>query len=321
MKIAQNGAVSYPIIAGGRVFVTGPGESGDSLYAFAVSDGHPLWGPVPVGTRGATPAYDDGRLYVFNSYGVLQAFDPASGRSLWSTKMPGQDMFEAQPTASGGMVYLFGGDYGADAYGVDGATGVVRWQVPINGAGTAPAVSPKGVFVSVPCQSYDLDPATGATVWHEDGPCAGCCVPTPALYGGLLYSVDKPGGNRLTDAATGRAVGTFQSDVPPAFRGNVGYFITNNVLEARDLGTGAVRFSVPVYSTYPPLVVNDSVFLQGRGGNLVEYDANTGAGLWSDPVVNHGTDTPFPGGPVTMSLGEGDGVLVVPTYGDLVAYG
>ena len=91
------GQISYPLIAGGRIFVTvtNPNTTGTTLYALDETNGASLWGPIDLG--GSRPwsnaAYDAGRVFAVNHDGVLRAFDAASGALLWSKQLPGQIFF------------------------------------------------------------------------------------------------------------------------------------------------------------------------------------------------------------------------------------
>lgn len=81
---------SSPIVAGGRVYVTG--DVDDDLMVFAFdSDGRPQWrvkngkawqGSFP-GSR-ACCALSEGRLYHLNAHGRLACLEAASGEELWA---------------------------------------------------------------------------------------------------------------------------------------------------------------------------------------------------------------------------------------------
>jgi outer membrane protein assembly factor BamB len=84
------GPMSYPVYAGGRVFVSVRNTNGygTTLYGLDASNGHVLWTRGNPGTYwygGLT--YDSGRLYVLNYDGNLMALAPATGAVLWSRSM------------------------------------------------------------------------------------------------------------------------------------------------------------------------------------------------------------------------------------------
>ncbi len=119
-SVDLKGAVSYPLLVAGRIFVTFRSATGPSLVALAAADGKTLWGPNALGgTYGwATAAYGDGRVYAINTDGVLSAYDAATGARGWSTTLKDQYSFSSPPTAAGGMVFVGGAGSGGTVYGV-----------------------------------------------------------------------------------------------------------------------------------------------------------------------------------------------------------
>ena len=116
---------SYPVIAGGRVYVVvrdgpppgtpyGAQQTNSSLYALDLATGNVLWGPVVISNDGyaASLAYDTaagvGRVFTVGEeyldsssisvIGAVRAFDPLTGTELWKQKpvQPGE------PVAGGG---------------------------------------------------------------------------------------------------------------------------------------------------------------------------------------------------------------------------
>src|SRR5262249_13945306 len=111
----EAGDVSYPVIAGGRVFVTveHADTSGTTLYALDAATGATDWSVELGGTFGFSAlAYDGRRVFALNYDGVLTAFAAATGHQLWSVQMPVQagvtPSFTAPPTGYDGIVYVSG---------------------------------------------------------------------------------------------------------------------------------------------------------------------------------------------------------------------
>src|SRR3954468_23110626 len=74
------GPSSYPVIAGGKVFVSSRDLStqgyGTTLYAFDQQTGALAWSRTITGAYWwATSTYDAGKLFTVNADGVLRAFD------------------------------------------------------------------------------------------------------------------------------------------------------------------------------------------------------------------------------------------------------
>src|SRR5205814_8246031 len=89
--------ISYPLIAGGMVFVTTAntnGNYGNTLWALDENTGMTIWSADLPGTYFfADAAYDSGKVFVVNFDGLMKAFDAASGTLLWSVSLPGQQLW------------------------------------------------------------------------------------------------------------------------------------------------------------------------------------------------------------------------------------
>lgn len=109
------GAVSYPLIVDGRVFVISktPGNPNPSLFALDASDGSLLWqtGPFVGDLRNGEPAYtgyDRGRVFVTTDEGELIAVDARTGSEQWSEHLANFYAFTSPPVAAGGVVFVEG---------------------------------------------------------------------------------------------------------------------------------------------------------------------------------------------------------------------
>lgn len=331
-----NGAISYPLIAGGMVYVTtsSPGTGGASLYALNEQTGGIVWGPVAIsGSVWATSAYDHGEIFVINYNGILRSFDAATGQAGWSIQMPvpmpGQYSFTAAPTAVNGIIYV--GGYGTvdSLFAVDESNGNVLWTEPVNsGDISSPAVSSDGVFVSYPCQVYKFDPITGSSLWHYSGGCSGGGGETPVYANGLLFVRDVVEKGIMFNAASGTLVGTFPTnaftETPiPAVTSQAGFFESAGTLQAIDPRTHTVLWSFTGDGTLvsAPIVINQDVFVGSSSGNVFAVDASTGSQIWNG---NAGSAI---AGPVEGDLrqpltgfGAGEGYLVVPAGNVLTAW-
>lgn len=337
-----NGAISYPLIAGGKVYVTTSGTGGaiygTSLYALDAQSGDIAWGPVTIsGTyHWSAAAYDHGKIFVINFDGLLRSFDAVTGTPGWSKQLPNnQYWFDSPPTAVNGIVYVGGSGSGGTLYAVDETTGNVLWTAAVaNGNQSAPAVSSDGVFVSYPCQVYKFDPITGESLWHYSGPCQGGGGETSAYANGLLYvrdpilslinnpsSPEPPG--RIYDATTGTQVGTFSADPIPALGTTTGFFLTGGALQAVNLVSHTVLWSFAGDGELvsAPIIINQFAIVGSRSGNVYAIDAGTGQEEWSRGAGSAIAGS-FEGGlnqPPT-GLGAGEGYLVVPAGNVLTAW-
>lgn len=328
------GQISYPLIVGGRIFVTvaNPASYGIKLYALDEANGATLWGPVDLGGNygWSNAAYDSGRVFAVNFDGLLRAFDAASGALIWSKQLPDAYAFSSPPTASGGVVYVLGaGSLSASGsgtlYAVDEQDGTVKWSVLLQNGGddSSPAVTSTGVFVAAACNHvYDFSPQDGSLIWQHPGPCTGGGGSTPVLFGGRLHVGDSLTEKLMFDAPTGAVLGTFPPGPPPAFSGSTGFFLTGSILRARDAYSGATRWSFTGDGTLisAPIVVNGYVYIGSSSGKVYALDGSTGANVWTG---NLGAAVQTTESPVTRphtGLGAGDGLVVVPASNLLVAY-
>ena len=291
--ILSGSAISYPVIAGGRVFVTTnatpPGQTyGTTLYALDEATGSVAWGPVPLsGTYSFSGiAFDHGTLFVINFDGLLRTFDAATGTPGWSKQFYGNAT--SPPTAVNGLVYV--NTVGGGLMAVDETNGNVLWT-KYGADHSSPAVSPDGVFVSDPCNAYKYDPIGGTVVWHFAEACSGGGGKTAVYANNRLYVRDltttTPSTqivNVILDAATGTQLDTFGTNGPaPAFSDTSSFFLTASGLVAKDLASGNTlwTFTGDGNLVSAPVVIDQVVVVGSSSGTIWALDAASGSILWS----------------------------------------
>ncbi|HKY41846.1 MAG TPA: PQQ-binding-like beta-propeller repeat protein [Pyrinomonadaceae bacterium] len=308
--------VSYPLIAGGKIFVV----AGTTVYALDSESGATVWGPIEIGlSRGL--AYDSGRVFAVNHDGLLRGLDAMTGTQVWSRQLSGQ-AFTSPPTAMAGTVYVSGlGTF----YAVSAQDGTVIWSNPnAGGDQSSPAVTTTAVYVSYTCPAFSLSSSTGAIIWQLTSPCFGGGGRTPVFYNGRVYIRNNSLQNLALDSATGIPVAEFQTGPAPAFHGSTGFFLnTTSTLEARDISSGALKWSFTGDGNLrsAPIVVNGTVYIGSTGGKLYALDESTGTNVWTGTVgasVNPPDETNLLA-PLT-GLGAGEGLIVVPASNLVVAY-
>jgi len=174
---------SAPVIAGGRIFITG--DTGDSLRVTALSlEGKVLWqttngaswkNPYP-GAR-ACGAYAGGRLFHLNAHGRLAALDAATGRELWAVhvleRFEGRNITWALSECllvDEGKVYVTAGGRQSLVAALDARNGATVWasEPLLMGPGGPPemvrAAEPAGVHDSASYASPILVEARGQRV-------------------------------------------------------------------------------------------------------------------------------------------------------------
>lgn len=325
-SVDVGGPPSYAIVTQGKVIVTESEFGNSKLIALDQATGSTVWGPIALsGTSNAV--YDAGRVYVLisplNSVATLQAYDVNTGALDWSTILTGQFSFTAAPTAADGMVYVGGSGSSGTLYAVDESTGAIKWtQTVNNGDDSAPAVTADGVYVTYPCQVYDIRPTTGEVIWQMNTGCSGGGGATPVVANQLLYApIAFPGyDGDIFNAETGDEVGAYSADAPPAFTSTLGYYLGSGRLSALSLSDGTQKwtFTGDGHLQGAPLAVDQYVFIGSSSGNVYAVDSTTGLQAWS---VNLGAaiDTAVQSLPLS-GLAAGDGLLIVPAGTKVIAY-
>ena len=332
-----------PVVADGRIFTL---DSRAQLVATS-SGGQTLW------SRDLTPPRDregeaaggglavgGGRLYVTSGYGIVSAFDPASGNLLWEQRL--RAPATGAPTYFDGVLYLVAGD--SSAWAIEADDGRVRWQIDavadVNnvaggpapalgedlavfafGTGEMQAVFRKGglrrwnAIVSGERRGRTLNTVndiTGAPVIQGDRVYAGS-------HSGRLVAIDLESGERLWTIEEG-AVGT----VWPA--GGALFFINDrNQLLRVDAADGSrvwaaalpgftrdrPRRQVEIYASHGPVLAGGRVIVASGDGTLRVFDPRDGGLVQAVEI---------PGGATTAPVVAGGTLYVVSRNGRLHAF-
>ena len=329
------GTVSYPLIAGGKVFVTVQGPYGSSssppkwIYALDEATGATVWSQPIGGTYGfVNAAYDNGTVYVLNFDGLLQTFNAGTGAAGWSFQLAGQSSFTSPPTAANGVVYVVGSGSAGTLYTIDETNGATLWTQGLNsGDHSSPALSSGSVFVSVSCDVYAFNrsslPGTNPLLWHKNYGCSGGGGKTPVLNGNSLYVRNEgvPGANDILDTSTGNWTGGFKAGPAPAFSGTTGFFLNGGTLMAMNPnGVMLWSFAGDGGLDTAPIVVNGDVYVGSSSGALYAVDGSTGHSVWSDNVGT-AIQAPDEQNAATLTgLGAGEGHLIVPAGSTVTTY-
>ena len=307
---------SYPVIAGGRVFVTtsAPGGSyGGDLYALDAATGKVLWGPVALtGTYYYFAlAYDSGRVFVNDFDGTVTAFNAANGTEDWSTATSD---FSSEPVAVNGTVWA---QSGSVLYGLSEKTGAVQEEsAPLDGDGNTPAVSSAGVFLSGGCSQFRLS-LSATVVWSDNSGCDGGGGGPSYLSNGRMYSGE---GDVVLAQSTGKSLGTYTGS--PAFAATTGYFADGDIVSASSVVTGealwSATLSAPVADS--PVVTPSAVWVATSDSKLVALDPANGSVLSTSPLpAAPGGGGQYSG--VPSDLGVGNNIVIVPTGATVSAFG
>ena len=332
------GPVSYPLIAGGKVFVIEFGTFANSnathLHALDRSTGATAWGSVllPGLTSGGGHAFDNGKLFVTTFEGLVLSFDAATGQPGWSTKLPDTLGFVAAPTANGGIVYV---SSGGRVFALDESNGAIVWSAPVNGGGFGtPSVAGGRVIVAYPCQYYALSTLSGAELWHYGGGCSGGGGSTVSVSGEIAYVRDIDNGSTFgplidirasaTGVSGGRyaSPGLFSQEPIPSVTADAVFLLEGGTLRRHDRALTQTTWSFAGDGTLTsaPLILDTAIVVAATSGQLYAVDAATGRQIWSARLPS-GIDSGNDAGTLTLvDLAAGEGYLVVPARTTLTAF-
>jgi outer membrane protein assembly factor BamB len=320
--------MSYPLIAGGKVFVNVNGQDtgnhgGTTLYALDAATGAVAWGPIamPASFDFANSAYDDGKLFVLNFDGALLQFDAQTGTPGFNTQVG--FALSAPPVASKGIVYV-GGD--SRLFAVLEGTGEVLWESFVEaGDVSSPALSDDGVFVAYPGDYYGFERSTGGLRWLTGQGSEGGGGWTTVYHAGRVYIRDRDNLTTgvIVDAATGDQVGTFPSAFIPAVGDTTAFLLAQGSLEALDLANGKISWSFAGDGqlSAAPLLINGAVIAGSGTGAVYALDAATGNILWTGSApaaiaAPQEFDSIFP----MNGMAAGEGLVVIPAGDTLTAW-
>jgi outer membrane protein assembly factor BamB len=155
------------IVAKGKCFV---GTFAGNMYALDVKDGHTVWKFTAAGPIGASPCYENGRLYFGADEGFatgrLYCIDAAEGTLLW--KHDAGAGIWASPACDGRTVYF--GDRAGVFHAISAAAGEPLWTLKTGGMILKPAsFSPSGdkvIFGSEDMHVHCVSPE-GVLLWRS----------------------------------------------------------------------------------------------------------------------------------------------------------
>lgn len=320
-----DGATSYPLVGGGRVYVAVARDAGDwVVQALRAGDGSTVWTRTwPYGTN-VTTALDGNRLYVLTRAGNLVRLRADTGRVVWrrSLRTSTAYTFTSPPTAKDGWVYIGAGGQGSTVIGVAGRSGAVRWRARAkSGSDTSPAVADHTVYVdySGP-QVYAFDATSGERKWHAGGAPYGGNSGIPSVYRNRVYVRGATG--LVLDGSTGRPIQAFVSSAMPAVDDDPFVTLENGVLHGMRRSNHNHRWffrsddGSDLLSS--PVIAGGNVYVASAWGTLYAVSLSSGKVVWRADS----TYVPLrssPGGPA-VGVAPGAGKLLVTDGSRLVAY-
>lgn len=300
---------------GDRVFVTETVDKSDEVVtAFEVSTGRKIWSTDWKGSMRvpffavancswirATPAFDDGRLYVAGIKDVLVCLDAETGDTVWKRDFPNETE-SAVPTFGYVSSPLIEGDFlfvqaGGGLQKLDKKTGKTIWKVLDDGGGMngsafsspylATIAGSKQLIVQTRTTLHGVDTAEGTILWSQDIPAfRGMNILTPTVMGDNVFASTYGGTTQLLSVKS--AGDKFQVQqkwdvglqgymtTPVIIDGFAYWRLKNQRFACINLETGKVAWRSKPFGKYASLVGSgDKILALDETGTLMLMRANS----------------------------------------------
>jgi outer membrane protein assembly factor BamB len=264
----------------------------DTIYALDASSGSKRWSVavVPGTDLAGGPTYFDGVLYTVSTFGYVTASSASDGKQRWSQQSTARPDFDGNistPVADSSGVYFGSADH--YFYGLDKATGSVKWKFLTRGAiHSSPAVA-NGVvyFGGEDSYVYALKTGDGSLLWRFKTERE--IISSPAVAGGAvfigskdeyLYALDAKTGALFWRALAGDVdslglVSASQVDGSPSVDGAVVAVKANDTYYSFNVTDGARRWRLKPgeggYQALSDIVVSNGVAAFGFRGDHLLY--------------------------------------------------
>jgi outer membrane protein assembly factor BamB/DNA-binding beta-propeller fold protein YncE len=258
-----------------------------TVYALDRATGAERW-VVNIGNAPLIgPFAADGRLYFLNGAGAAIALDAATGKSLWTS--PKTYDGPSQLAGADGALYFGTGD--GRVVGLEAATGTERWAIKPTETTTHvdnPAVADGRVFAGTDGGGFvAIDVATHQLAWSGDT--NGEDTGTATVNGDLAFIATggdaQTGQVRAFDTASGKlrwASADQRLTFPVVADGLAISSTMQGLVDAMDLQTGAMRWSIQLTGKIRPMAVANHVLYIPADTEKKVYavDVATGGILW-----------------------------------------
>ncbi len=220
-KVPTTGGFSSFSVAGGRAFTLVlrdfEGANQETLLALDAATGKEAWA-VPMGAvkfdgggdSGAndnkggdgprsTPTSDGAHVFTLSSKLVLQSFDAASGKVVWTKDIVAeykgrniQWQNAASPLLEGGLLFVAGGGPGESLLAVDAKDGKVVWKAfdeKMTHATPVPAtiLGQRQVIFFLQSGLLSVEPKTGKELWRYNFNYSTSTAASPVVSGDIVY--------------------------------------------------------------------------------------------------------------------------------------
>jgi len=312
--IPLQASYSGPIVVGDQVFITETQDKKNEVVtAFQISDGQQLWQtswegsmkvPFFASSNGswirATPAWDDGRLYVGGIKDVLVCLDGENGDVIWKRDFPADTGspnpafgFASSPLVDGEFVYV---QAGGGFQKLNKLTGETVWKSLDDGGGMsgsafssphiATLAGKRQAIVLTRTKLNGVDLETGKPLWSQPIPAyRGMNIVTPTVFEDGIFLSTYGGTSQFFEIASDGDAFTVTEKWKAPIQGYMtspvvidGYAylrLRNQRFCCFDLETGAVKWRTKPYGKYASLIAaKDKIMALDERGDLILFKAN-----------------------------------------------
>lgn len=301
------GSGASVVVDNGVIYVV---DHNHTLHAFDAATGQERWHADGIDDLDPGPVVD-GVTFVGGTDGKLHAFDATDGEERWATPLGGGGASRSTADADGLVVV---GSKDGHVNALDAASGTLRWSVAIGGGtvGTSPIAD--GVVYAANFGGTDnklvaLGAADGTQLWTFQTPTR-ADLRSPAVGGGLVYTVSGDGNLYALDTATGTERFHTATGGPvtaaPALASGVVYVASHDFnVYAVDAASGRVVWKVGYggATDYGPVVADGRIYLGTNIGYVIAFDSAATAPATGSPASagNESTGTATPAGTGAVS--------------------
>lgn len=289
-----------PIAYGGRVISI---DTHANIRAFDAATGSLVWnqtisekGESDYAAFGGGVSAGDNRVFATTGYGIVAAFDLASGKELWRVRL--NTPLRGAPTVSGNRIYVLSGDNQLFALNVE--NGDTLWSVAgtteaagLLGGG-APAVALETVVVGYSSGELNaLRVENGRTVWSDALARTGRTTAinaltdidaSPVIDRGRVFAIGHGGRMAALELATGQRVWerNFAGISTPWVAGDFVYVVTLDAqIVCLTRGEGKIRWVTQLphfknvkkkekpFSWFGPVLASDRLLITGSNQTMV----------------------------------------------------
>jgi outer membrane protein assembly factor BamB len=307
----ESGARVDPALASLAVVLPPPAPSPDWPQAGGTASkvyGHPelganpqrLWTATISGSNqqrrlAAAPVIGGGKLFAFDTEGMLRAYDAATGAPAWRTSFS-IDGDGASSVFGGGASFFDNKVFVTTGFGevaaLDANTGSQLWKVkpagPLRGS---PTIAFNALFVMTQDnQIISLNLTDGAVLWNQ----------TASVGQSGVFGVAAPA------AGQGSVISGFSTGELIAYRYENGRQLWSDALARTSIAT---QVGVLTDIDADPIIDRGRVFALGQGGRMAAYDLLSGQRIWELNVA--GISTPAVAGDWIFALSDDAKLLCI----------